>query len=205
MLRVSGSTRCAVRALPVIDPVSCWLDLARVLGVPDLVAAGDYLVTGALGRDPLATVAALRGRLAGVPAGHRGVRFLRTALEGVREGAWSRPESLLRWALLASRLPEPALNPPLLLGGRRIIPDLWWSDFRLAVEYDGALHGEPRQWARDLARSEWMADCGARVVHVTSADLFPDPSRVVARIARRLREAGWTGQVENPQRVLFAP
>jgi very-short-patch-repair endonuclease len=206
-VRVPDSTRCEIDGLPVIDAISCWLDLARVLEVPDLVAAGDFLVTGALGRDPLTTIAAIRSRVAGLSAGHRGVRSLRMALEGVRAGAWSRPESLLRWAILAANLPEPGLNRQLRLRGRRIVPDLWWRDFRLAVEYDGAIHGDQRQWARDLARSEWMADCGVRVVHVTSAELFPDPSRVVSRIARRLQDAGWAGiaSVESPTNVRFTP
>ena len=113
----------------------------------------------------------------------------------------------MRWLLWSSGIPEPESNPELSFDGRRIIPDLWWPEYRLAAEYDGRYHADPAQWSHDLARSEVLADHGVRVIHVTAADLFRNPRMLVRRVADRLRAAGWTsaGRVEMPRNVVLRP
>jgi hypothetical protein len=54
------------------------------------------------------------------------------------------------------------------------------SDQHVAVEYDGAWHGEPGQFARDRQRLDRLTAAGWRVVFVTAADLH-DPERLIAR------------------------
>ncbi|MFC5501075.1 hypothetical protein ACFPJ4_02345 [Lysinimonas soli] len=205
--RVIGARTLAVEGLPVVDPVSCWIDLARSLSVGDLVAAADFLITGEGGVGAVADAGELRARVAAIPRGHRNIRALRVAASEMRAGSWSRPESVLRWILVRSGLPEPELNQAIRIGGRLVIPDLHWPEFRLVVEYDGAHHGEAGQWAQDLARSEVLADARIRVVHVTARQLFGDPAMVVRRVARRLVDAGWRAsyRVEMPENVVLEP
>ena len=205
--RPLGAVVHQVGGVPVVDPLSCWMDLSRFLGVPDLVAAGDFLVTGDRGRDPLLDLDELIARVRTAPAGSRGIRAQRSAAAGMRRGAWSRPESLVRWLLWSSGIPEAESNPELSFDGRRIIPDLWWPEYRVAVEYEGRYHADPAQWSRDLARGEVLADHGVRVIHVTAADLFRSPGMLVRRVADRLRAAGWVsvGRVEMPKNVVLRP
>lgn len=52
---------------------------------------------------------------------------------------------------------------------------------RLAVEYDGAWHGQPGQLSRDRRRLDRLTTAGRRVLSVTAADLH-DPVGLLARI-----------------------
>ncbi|MEI4270374.1 DUF559 domain-containing protein [Klenkia sp. LSe6-5] len=59
--------------------------------------------------------------------------------------------------------------------------DLAFPRQRVAVEYDGAWHGEPGQFARDRRRLNALQAAGWRVLHVTAADLHR-PEALVARV-----------------------
>ena len=63
--------------------------------------------------------------------------------------------------------------------------DFAWPEHRLAVEYEGAWHGEPQNVARDRARLNRLTAAGWRVVFVTAADVRR-PARLLARIAAAL-------------------
>jgi hypothetical protein len=58
-------------------------------------------------------------------------------------------------------------------------------EHRLAVEYDGAWHGQAGQLARDRRRPNRLTATGWRVLFVTAADLR-DPDALVARVAAAL-------------------
>ncbi len=60
--------------------------------------------------------------------------------------------------------------------------DFAWPGRRLAVEYDGAWHAEPGQFAADRRRLNRLTAAGRRVVFVTAEDLRR-PQQMVARIA----------------------
>lgn len=109
----------------------------------------------------------------------------------VRCGALSRTESLLRVALVVSGIDEPQLNPELILPSRVAHPDLYGERFKVGVEYQGAYHADPKQWARDVRRAEDFADAGIDLLQVLAADLFRATPRTVARVARRLQSRGW--------------
>ena len=112
----------------------------------------------------------------------------------VRVGAWSRPETFVRLILVRAGLPEPELNVPLItVDGRKLIPDLAFPEFRVAVEYNGIHHDEAPEKVKDLRRMDDYADLDWSVVNVERAELFGSPSSVVARTVRRLRERGWQG------------
>lgn len=174
-----------VDGLPVLDPAGAWVSLGGLLSRDDLVAAGDRVVSGTMTTPAAATIDDLRDEVARV--GRRpGVRDLRAALDLIRVGAWSRPESLLRLLVVRSGLPEPVPNAPIRLPGGRIArPDLAWLDRRVAIEYDGsAFHGRDG-WDADAARHELLVDAGWTVVRVRSSDLFHHPAQLAARLRAR--------------------
>lgn len=174
--------------LRVLAPVDTWCTLASAISMPDLVAAADFLVTGLpnLGVPALASTVELHAAVA--RRGHvPGIGDLRRAAQLARPGSWSRPESLLRVALVCAGLPEPELNAP---QGAALV-DLLWREFQVGVEYDGDHHRERAQYRADVLRHERIADSGVALVHVTADDLFVRTPETVARIASRLRMRGW--------------
>ena len=52
----------------------------------------------------------------------------------------------------------------------------------MAVEYDGAWHGEPGRLTRDRRRLDALVVAGWTVLHVTAADLR-QPEELVTRLA----------------------
>jgi hypothetical protein len=198
--RRPGLAACRFDGLPVLTPESTWLSLAGLLSPSDLTAVADRLVSGTRDTPPLSSITALRHaiqRAGSTP----GIRDLRRAIDDVRVGAWSRPETLLRLLVCAAGIPEPVLNQPVLLAdGDVAYPDLAWPGFRVAVEYDGTWHDDKRRRAADVERHEKLADVGWLVMHVRGRDLFGSPSAVVARVVRRLRERGFA----LPHRIEWA-
>ena len=66
--------------------------------------------------------------------------------------------------------------------------DLAFPEQRVAIEYDGAWHGEPGQLARDRRRLNALDAAGWTVLHVTARDLH-EPEAPVARVRVLLRAA----------------
>ena len=64
--------------------------------------------------------------------------------------------------------------------------DFAWPELRLAVEYDGAWHAEPGQFARDRRRLNRLQTAGWTVVFVTAADLHR-PAQLLATLRGALR------------------
>ena len=95
---------------PTCSPADVWCQLATVLRREDLVAAGDHLL-GSRSRDPLTTLDELRAASTRYSRG-RGALTRAWALERIRVGADSRPESLLRLQLVGYGVPEPLVNAP---------------------------------------------------------------------------------------------
>lgn len=192
-----------VRGLPVLDPVSTWISLGGLLRQDDLTAAADRIVSGTLKTQPLASLADVDEalRLAGSA---RWIRTLRASRGDVRVGAWSRPETLLRLLIERAGLPEPTLNSPVLLrDGSTVYPDIAWPEYRIALEYDGRWHDADGQRSSDSDRHERLVDAGWMVVRVRAKELFDQPSALVARLVRRLRERGFvlTHDIEESQMV----
>jgi hypothetical protein len=175
----------------VTDPVSTWCQLASVLSHYDLVAAGDYLVSGRLlddgSREPaLTTVAALREGI-GRYAGRRGVRNMRAAIERVRTGVDSRPETWLRLLLVDDGLPEPVVNEPVFDGeGNRLgKPDLAYHWARMVFDYEGEGHlVSKKRFKSDIVRREVFESALWRYVRVQSGDVFEDQRSFLQRVRR---------------------
>ncbi|MFH5878443.1 hypothetical protein [Arthrobacter sp. NA-172] len=144
-VRVLPGEVTEIDGIPVSSPSRTWLDLAHQLPLPYVIAMGDQLIRiprpGFEGRtEPYANKEGLRLLVRQHP-NMNGVEKARLALEDMRVGADSFPETFLRMAVLEAGLPEPELQ-------LRLDPDDPWSPsadlgyrrFRIAVQYDGAPH-----------------------------------------------------------------
>lgn len=175
-----------LRGMPTSPPLAAWAQAAALLGREDLTAAADGLLLADRGRTPLATPRELDA-VAASWHGRPGAARLRWAADHARPGARSRPETLLRLLLVRARLPEPVIEPPILVAGGRVLhPDLAFPAHRVALEYEGDVHRERSAWERDIERRELLADQGWRTVRVTSGQLFRHPRSLVERVRRHL-------------------
>lgn len=190
------------KGLTVTSPLRTWLDLAALLTVDELVAAGDYLVcehSRIFGprRVPLVTLATLR-RAVKHEFHRRGIVKAREAAQLIRIGADSPPETRIRLALWRAGLPEVTLNVAVKdLDGTDVSwPDLALPQWKIAIEYDGGHHLSSRQQGIDAARDKLMEQLGWRQLRITKGMLDADGDRaVVALVKSVLRAQGWTGQL----------
>ncbi|TYP89791.1 DUF559 domain-containing protein [Blastococcus xanthinilyticus] len=169
-----GSRRCT-------SPVRTALDIARTEPLLDAVPALDVLLAdGVVAHPELRQAAADLG-------GARGSRRAGRAVELADLRAESPPESRVRVLLaLGGLAPVPQFVVRDAAGGFVARVDLAFPDARLAVEYDGAWHAEPGQFAKDRRRLDRLVAIGWTVLHVTAADLR-DPVALVARIRAAYR------------------
>jgi hypothetical protein len=166
---------------PVTSPVRTAIDIGREVGpVEESVAVLDALVVA--GQVPLEDVR----RAAAGATGPR-CRRARSVVSLADGKAGSPQETRLRLLLHTSALPRPIAQHAVFDADGRFVArvDFAWPDHRLALEYEGAWHGQPQQVAKDRARLNRLTACGWRVIFVTAADLH-DPVRLIARIAAAL-------------------
>lgn len=184
------------------SPLRTWFDLAGILDLDDLVAAGDFLLRR---RNPLTTINALDAFLAG-KRGKPGYRRAMSARRLIRPNTDSPKETELRLLLTRNGLPEPGINVAIFddTGGWIQDPDLTYEQERVAIQYDGAHHADPAQRRSDIFRDESARDAGWRVVVLTQADLIPivagrEPS-AVTRVRAALTAGGWSPAKRRQQR-----
>jgi Protein of unknown function (DUF559) len=168
------------RGLRWTDRVRTAIDLIRRDGSDEAVVLLDQLVEAGVVelRDVRAAVDAL-------PRCRGSARARRAA--ALADGlAQSPPETRLRLLLHRSGLPVPVAQHVVRAGGRFVARvDFAWPERRLAVEYDGAWHGDPDRLAEDRDRLNRLAAAGWRILFVTKRDMrYPD--RLLADIAAAL-------------------
>lgn len=179
------------------SPARTWLDLASILNLDELVAAGDSLVCAhgpdfPRPRDPVCTVDELWAMVQQHP-GVRGVRAARAALELIRVGADSPPETRMRLSIVRAGLPEPVLNYMVLgtYGNPVLWPDAAYPDQRVAVQYEGAHHNASEQYLMDIRRADTTTECGWIEVRVSRFDLAGERPAVVNKVRAALESRGW--------------
>ena len=177
--------RSEIDGLPVTSGAQTWLDLAGCLDPAELVAVGD-----ALFRAGHLDGARLDARLRRAQ-GTRGVVRARRCAPMLTPLAASRPESLVRYWIASSELPDPSPQCPIRDSSGRIVAhaDLGYERWRIALEYEGRQHAERRQFRRDLARYSFMASRGWLVLRFGEDDL-DRRLRLLARTADALRSRG---------------
>ncbi|MCP1415289.1 DUF559 domain-containing protein [Paenarthrobacter sp. A20] len=172
-----------------------WLDLARRLPLKELVCVGDQIIRTPRqefeGREtPFSSIAALR-KMLDRHKNLQGVVRAREALELMRVGADSAPESMLRLAMLDAGLAEPELQIRL----RADDPyspsaDLGFRVRRLAIQYDGEHHLEEEQFFSDRRRDKAFAAAGWTVLVFGKDDLADGFAKAILHIKRALPN-GW--------------
>ena len=187
-----------IRGLPVTGIARTWLDLAAMLSLEELIVTGDQIVSEhrrnfGPPRQALVPLGELREFIAGKKqAAH--IRKCRSALEHMRVGVDSPPETLLR--LLLARDPElPEFVPNVALCDDRGRPQVWTDlgcwEYRTCLEYDGAHHLTPEQQAKDHHRDLKTAELGWVQVKISKTDLAQGQRSVGAKVRRGLALAGW--------------
>jgi hypothetical protein len=182
-LLLEDAIRC--HGLPVTSGAQTWLDLAGVLSAGDLVAVGD-----ALFRAGHLDAGSLGSRLARA-GGTRGIVRARELADILTPHAASRPESLIRFALISSDLPDPDIQVPIHDRRGRVVAhaDLGYPEWRIAIEYEGRQHAQREQFGRDIDRYSLMAASGWLVLRFARGHLGRDRA-VVDRVAGALRSRG---------------
>jgi very-short-patch-repair endonuclease len=168
---------CTVQRHRCTGGLRTALDIARCEPLAEAVVALDVL---------LALVVVGRGELAeAAGAGHgsrRGVERMRRAVALSDGRAESPPESRLRVLLALAGLPAVPQHTVRDAAGDFVARvDLAYPDRRIAIEYDGAWHGEKGQLSKDRRRHNRLVAAGWTVLYVTAADMH-DPEGLVNRI-----------------------
>jgi hypothetical protein len=170
-----------VQGIPVTSVARTALDCAADLDAAQLrrlvrEAMALELVTIAELADVLARLAPCRGsaKLAAIVAeGHVPTK--------------SELEDVVLAMIVGGGLQRPDVNEPLLVDGRRIVPDFRWADQRLVVEADSRVWHDHRLAREDDAERQAVLEAhGETVLRVTWEQAVRRPRQTLAR----LRAAG---------------
>jgi hypothetical protein len=175
-----------VGGLPLTSPAQVFLDLASRLRPEELLAVGDQLSRANwLRPEDLTRRLERASRI-------RGVVRAREVAKLIDARARSRPESLLRYWLIASDLPDPEVAVPVHdRSGQEVAhADLGYGRWKVALEYEGRQHAEADQFGRDIDRYSLMAADGWLVLRFASRHLG-GPWTVIDRTRRALQSRGW--------------
>lgn len=170
--------------LRVTSGAQTFLDLSSALGPHDLVALGDALLRrGHLSPESLAARLARAHRVRGIVRA-RACAPLLSAL------SMSRRESWMRYWLVISDLPDPAVQVPIEdRWGRDVAHgDLGYPEWKVLLEYEGRQHAEADQFGRDIDRYSLMAADGWLVLRFAAQH---GQKVVVDRTRRALVSRGW--------------
>ena len=173
------------RGMPVVPPEQLFLELASVLSVDELIAAGDYLVRR---KYPDSSPERLNAEVA-IAKGRHGTKRARAAITAVRAGTDSPKETELRLLIVRAGLPEPIVGHQVLDADGYFIgvPDLAYVEEKIALDYDGEVHRtDERTFLDDIERRERFEDADWRYVRV-SKDHLKRPGTLLHRISRYLR------------------
>ncbi len=168
------------RRLRVLTPEATAIDLARTGSLDSAVVLIDRFV--AEGATDLVRVRAAAEGVHG-----RGCAQVRRAVALADGLAASPQETRLRLLFHRSSLPRPVAQLVVReADGFVARVDFGWPDAKVAVEYEGAWHGDtPQQVADDRRRLNRLTTAGWTVIFVTAADLHR-PDVLIARVAAAL-------------------
>jgi very-short-patch-repair endonuclease len=159
-----------------------WCELAVLLSVHELVAAGDFLIHW---RSPLVSREQLVDAARRYPD-RRGRVTRRAALEHLDARSESPKESELRTILAIGGIRGLVSNLPVRVGDKNYRLDLALPESKIDIEYQSDYHRDPAQWRRDMTRRSRLEADGWTVIEINVDDLN-DPAELVARIHRIMR------------------
>ena len=194
-LNVVPSEVGVVRGLPVTSAARTFVDLARDLATPDLVAVGDdVLRRGLADGDDITRVIRRRLRFTGKVRARDCLPLLTSLAE-------SPQESRVRAHCILAGLGVPIAQYEVFDddGGFVARLDLAYEDAMVAIEYDGAHHAYQERRDRDAARRTRLRSLGWFLVELTAVDLrFPSLMLNKITTAMRVQRLG-EGHVESSQ------
>ena len=168
---------------PATARVRTAVDLARGIGTAHLDHVRRVAWIDAFCHSTGLTVAEVRRGLVSA-AGLHGLPDARRVIADACDGVHSPKETELRLLIVTAGFPRPRTQCPVLLDGRIVARlDLGWEEYRVGLEYDGAVHRERRQHSKDLERHNSIRVAEWTVLQVDSR-LLGRPDLVVARLAR---------------------
>jgi hypothetical protein len=184
--RLSEQDAVVHRDLRLTSGPQTFLDLAATMPPWELVAMGDALArAGHLPGDSLTERLMRADRV-------RGVVRARECAPLLSPLAMSRPESLMRYWLVTSPLPDPKPQVPVHDRWGRVVAhgDLGYPEWRVLLEYEGRQHADPDQFGRDIERYSLMAAEGWLILRFAARHIG-GPTAVVGRTRRALISRGW--------------
>jgi hypothetical protein len=185
VLQIAEDDVVVMAGVRVSRPNRMFVELARFLGLVDLVVLGDWLVQA-----QHTTVQSLRLYCRASLEQHAGRATY--AANFVRARSESPRESRLRLLLALAGLPTPEVNAEVFDDEGEFLArlDLAFREVKIAIEYDGGHHADPAQWEADVARRQRLEDLGWRIIIVTNKQLFQRPAHILQVVARALAERG---------------
>ncbi|MGF1661055.1 MAG: hypothetical protein ACFCVG_01045 [Kineosporiaceae bacterium] len=162
------------------------VDLARGVGTAPLgITERVVLLDAFLERTGLAAVVARERAMS--ESGLWGLHDGRRAL--ARDGVQSPKETDVRLLLRRRGWPDPVVQCPVTSPGGVLVAhlDLGWPQFRVGVEYDGAVHRDRAQHGRDLERHNGIRLAGWLVLQV-GIRLLRRPDRLCAELEELVRQ-----------------
>lgn len=159
-----------------------WRDLACVLSLPDLVAAGDCALRSGVTTEDLADVLAASSR-------RHHAALARRALSLLDARSRSRPESHLRVAISGPDMPRFEVNVPVYRreGGWLAEPDLSLEEALLALEYQGEDHAGIKRMRKDISRFTDMRRDTWLTIPYGPAEVFGQPYLIKPEIRELVR------------------
>jgi len=190
-----GAAMTHLGTTPLSSPERTFIELGTMLGVDDLLAAGDHLIHSprrpVRGR-PWTTIERLE---AACQASSWGVTTARKALPWIRTGVESAKETELRLLLVRAGLPEPMCGYEVRDSSNRWIGwfDLAWPEHRVLGEYDGDQHRtSTTQYDKDIRRFDLATEAGWRVIRVRASGLARSGrTETLRRFRLALRTRAW--------------
>ncbi|WP_117215940.1 endonuclease domain-containing protein [Allorhizocola rhizosphaerae] len=166
-----------------------WLDLAEAMVFLDVLAAKRH-ISGASLVAYASSMQTPRGR----------ARAIRAA-ELIEPGSESPQESKLRMRLVLSGVPRPVVQHIITRDGEFVAPvDLAWPESMIALEYDGAWHGQPSQIEHDRQRLNRLLGADWLVFHVTARQMREELPDIAAQIKAAIRARQGTHEVASTRR-----
>jgi very-short-patch-repair endonuclease/predicted transcriptional regulator of viral defense system len=174
---LDAADRSSYRGIPVTAPARTLADLACVLDYRLLRRA--VRQAQSLRRVSLRDLADVTRRLGRRRGRGNLMRILATGPAPTR----SELEDVLLDLILSAGLESPAVNVPMWILGRRVIPDFRWAESRVVVEADGAAwHDSKLAREDDAERQALLEEHGDRVLRVTWTQAVSQPQQTIARI-----------------------
>jgi len=164
------------KGIPVTSPARTLVDLAAVVSDKLLRTA----VRRALARRlvSIRQLVATRRRL----GPRRGAASLDRVL-ATAAPTRSELEDVVLDLIVDAEFVRPDVNRPLLLAGKRVVPDFRWPEQRVVVEADSRRwHDNPIARADDAKRQGLLEAHGERILRVTWKQAISRPTQTVARI-----------------------